>query len=77
MTTVTPSVHPATCKLLPIQNRTLASKAHPDEPGVDGPEHGSVCQDGLADLVHVIHHPAELHSAEVRTDGQAGLVLIR
>lgn len=48
---------------------------YPNEPGVDGAEHGAVRDDGFLDLVHVVHEPAEFHGAEVGADGETRFVL--
>lgn len=50
---------------------------YPDDPGVHCSKHGAPTQDRLADLSHIVQQPAELHRAEVRADGKAGLGLER
>lgn len=48
---------------------------YPDEPRVHGAKHGAVGHDGVPDLVHVVHQPAQLDGAEVGADREARLVL--
>lgn len=50
-------------------------QSYPNEPGVDGAEHGAVRDDSFVDLVHVVHQPAEFHRTEVGADGEPGFML--
>lgn len=60
-----------------LQSNVLTESAlsHPDEPGVDGAEHGTVRHDGLVDLVHVVHQPAKFHRAEISANGESCFML--
>lgn len=48
---------------------------YPNEPGVDGAEHGAVRHDSFVDLVYVVHQPAKLHCAEVSANGEPCFML--
>ena len=66
----------ASNKMSPASGRQLWSGlSYPDEPGVHGAEHGAVRHHCIADLVHVVHQPPELHRAEVSADGEPGFML--
>lgn len=48
---------------------------YPNEPGVDGAEHGAVRHDSFVDLANVVHQPAKLHCAEVSANGEPCFML--